>query len=94
MEGIIKEGENLLGEDMSPEVMDAAIIAAAQKVEHYEIASYGTARTYAMELGLNMVQGLLQQTLDEEYQADDLLTEMAESRINLKAIPGKKKISI
>jgi len=86
MEGIITEGEKLMKEDMSPEVSDAAIIAAAQKVEHYEISSYGTARTYAQELNLKKVEGLLKQTLDEEYEADDLLTELAESRINEKAI--------
>src|SRR4030095_1430433 len=86
MEGIITEGEKLMKEDMSPEVSDAAIIGAAQKVEHYEISSYGTARTYAQELNLKKVEGLLKQTLDEEYEADDLLTELAESRINEKAI--------
>jgi ferritin-like metal-binding protein YciE len=87
MEGIIKEGQKLMKEDMSPEVSDAAIIAAAQKVEHYEISSYGTARAYAQELNLREVQHLLKQTLDEEYEADDLLTELAESRVNEKAIP-------
>jgi len=86
MEGIIKEGEKLMKEDMSPEVSDAAIIAAAQKVEHYEISSYGTARAYARELNLDEVEDLLRQTLDEEYEADDLLTELAESRVNEKAI--------
>jgi len=86
MEGIIKEGEKLMKEDMSPEVSDAAIIAAAQKVEHYEISSYGTARAYAQELNLRDVQNLLKQTLDEEYEADDMLTELAESRVNEKAI--------
>jgi ferritin-like metal-binding protein YciE len=86
MEGIIKEGEKLMKEDMSPEVSDAAIIAAAQKVEHYEISSYGTARAYARELNLDVVEDILGQTLDEEYEADDLLTELAESRVNEKAI--------
>jgi len=86
MEGIIKEGEKLMKEEMSPEVLDAAIIAAAQKVEHYEISSYGTARAYAQELKLRDVEKLLKQTLDEEYEADDLLTELAESRVNEKAI--------
>jgi len=87
MKGIIDEGEKLMKEDMSPEVSDAAIIAAAQKVEHYEITSYGTARAYAQELSLNQVENLLRKTLDEEYEADDLLTELAESRVNEKAIP-------
>ena len=76
MEGLIKEGEKLMKEDMSPEVSDAAIIAAAQKIEHYEISSYGTARAFAQELNLSQVEYLLQQTLDEEYEADDLLTEL------------------
>jgi ferritin-like metal-binding protein YciE len=87
MEGIIKEGQKLMKEEMSPEVSDAAIIAAAQKVEHYEISSYGTARAYARELNLPQVEDLLRKTLDEEYEADDLLTELAESRVNEKAIP-------
>jgi len=86
MEGLISEGEKLMKEDMSPEVSDAAIIAAAQKIEHYEISSYGTARTYAQELNLDEVEELLQETLDEEYEADDLLTQLAESRVNLRAI--------
>jgi len=86
MEGILKEGEKLMAEDMTPEVSDAAIIAAAQKVEHYEISSYGTARAYAQELNLKQVENLLRQTLDEEYEADDLLTELAESRVNEKAM--------
>jgi ferritin-like metal-binding protein YciE len=93
MEGLISEGEKLMKEDMSPEVSDAAIIAAAQKIEHYEISSYGTARTYAEELNLNKVESLLRQTLDEEYEADDLLTELAESRVNERAIsePGSTR---
>jgi len=86
MEGLVKEGEKLMKEDMSPEVSDAAIIAAAQKIEHYEISSYGTARTYAQELNLDEVEDLLQETLDEEYEADDLLTQLAETRVNERAI--------
>jgi ferritin-like metal-binding protein YciE len=86
MKGILEEGAKLMKEDMSPEVADAAIIAAAQKVEHYEISSYGTARAYAQELNLSQVESLLKRTLDEEYEADDLLTELAESRVNEKAI--------
>jgi ferritin-like metal-binding protein YciE len=85
MEGIIKEGEKLMEADMSEEVLDAAIIAAAQKVEHYEICGYGTARTYARELELNDVANLLERSLNEEYEADDLLTKLAVTRINLKA---------
>jgi ferritin-like metal-binding protein YciE len=85
MKGIIEEGNKIMAEDMSPEVMDAAIIASAQKVEHYEICGYGTARSFARELGLTKVQDLLQETLDEEYEADNLLTVLAESSINQEA---------
>ena len=85
MEGLIKEGDALLGEDMSEEVMDAAIIAAAQKIEHYEISSYGTARAYALQLQLNDVARLLETTLNEEYDADDSLTMLALSKVNLEA---------
>jgi ferritin-like metal-binding protein YciE len=84
-EGLIKEGEKIMGEDMSPQVMDAAIIGAAQKIEHYEISGYGTAVAYARELGLSNVAGLLQQTLDEEYTADDSLTKLAVGNLNVKA---------
>lgn len=85
MKGIIDEANAIMAEDMNPEVMDAAIIASAQKVEHYEITSYGTARSFARELGLTKVQELLQATLDEEYEADNLLTVLAESSINQEA---------
>jgi ferritin-like metal-binding protein YciE len=85
MEGLISEGEKLMKEDMSAEVSDAAIIAAAQKIEHYEISSYGTARAYAQELNLEEVEDLLQETLDEEYEADNLLSQLAESRVNQRA---------
>ncbi len=88
MQGLIEDGSKVMAEDMSPEVMDAAIIAGSQKIEHHEIACYGTARTYAKQLGLTEVQSLLQQSLDEEYQADDMLTGLAESVINLKAEAG------
>ncbi len=87
MEGLIKEGNSLLDEDMSAEVMDAAIIAAAQKIEHYEISSYGTARAYALQLQLNQVAKLLEETLNEEYQADDLLSKLALADVNLNADP-------
>ncbi len=85
MEGLITEGEKIMGEEMSPEVLDAAIIAAAQKIEHYEISGYGTARAYARELNLGEVAELLEQTLDEEYEADDRLTDLAVGRLNEKA---------
>ena len=85
MKGIIEEGNKIMSENMDQEVMDAAILAASQKVEHYEICGYGTARSYALQLGLLEVADLLSQTLDEEYEADRLLTKMAESRINAEA---------
>jgi len=86
MEGLIVEGEKLMKEDMTGDVMDAAIIGAAQKIEHYEIASYGTVLAYAQELDLPAIELLLKQTLDEEYEADDLLTTLAEGGLNKDAI--------
>jgi ferritin-like metal-binding protein YciE len=85
MEGVIKEGAEVLDADMSPEVRDAALISAAQRVEHYEMAAYGTARTYAEELGNDSIAALLEQTLNEEQETDRLLTELAESQVNVKA---------
>ena len=85
MEGLVKEGKKLLGEDMTPQVMDAGIIAACQKIEHYEISSYGTARAFALQLQLHKVADLLKQTLNEEYEADDSLTALALSKVNLEA---------
>lgn len=85
MEGLIEEGSDLLKEEGDPAVKDAALIGAAQKVEHYEISGYGTARTLAELLGLNEVVELLQQTLDEEKETDDKLTELAMSEINPQA---------
>lgn len=77
MEGLIKEGESILKEDAPDAVKDAALIAAAQRVEHYEIAGYGTVRTYAQQLGQDRAAKLLQQTLDEEGHADKLLNDLA-----------------
>jgi ferritin-like metal-binding protein YciE len=88
MEGLIKEGEELLKEQMEPDVRDAGLIAAAQKVEHYEIASYGTARTYAETLGYREAARLLQKTLEEESRVNEKLTAMAESHINPDAAAG------
>lgn len=85
MEGLIKEANSLMSEDMNEKVMDAALIAAAQKVEHYEISSYGTARAYALQLGEKQVADLLRATLDEEYEADDSLTRLALGSINAEA---------
>ena len=82
MEGLIEEGEEMMEEDADPDVMDAAMIAAAQRVEHYEIAAYGTLRTYANQLGLTDHARLLQTTLDEEGTTDKLLSKLAETRIN------------
>jgi ferritin-like metal-binding protein YciE len=85
MEGVIEEGKEAMQEDMEPDVLDAALIAAAQKVEHYEMAGYGTVRTYARLLGDNQAAKLLQQTLDEEGDADKTLTKIAES-VNVEAM--------
>jgi ferritin-like metal-binding protein YciE len=87
-EGLIKEGEKMMGEKMDSKVRDAAIIASAQKIEHYEISGYGTARAYAMQLGLNEVEDLLTATLNEEYEADDSLTALAFFDVNLQAEQG------
>ncbi len=85
MEGIIDEGKDMLDEDAPESVRDAAIISAAQRVEHYEIAGYGTVRTYARQLGYTDQAELLQQTLEEEGEADKKLTSIAESRVNIEA---------
>jgi ferritin-like metal-binding protein YciE len=85
MAGIISEGSEMLDEDLEDSTMDAAIISAAQKVEHYEIASYGTVRTLAQTLGNDEVAELLEETLEEEKEADRLLTEIAEASINVEA---------
>jgi ferritin-like metal-binding protein YciE len=89
IEGLVDECEKLMRVDMAPEVMDAAIIGACQKIEHYEVAAYGTARTYAEELGMKDVAEDLQRILDEEYEANDLLTELAEGGINRRAEMGE-----
>jgi ferritin-like metal-binding protein YciE len=85
MEGLIEEGNEVMGEDGEPAVLDAALIAAAQRVEHYEIAGYGCVRTYARLLGYEDAANLLQETLDEEGAADKKLTELAETVINVEA---------
>lgn len=84
MEGLIDEGAEVIAEDAEPDVKDAALIAAAQRVEHYEIAGYGCVRTYAKLLGNDQAARLLQQTLDEEGDTDKSLTKLAES-INVRA---------
>lgn len=85
MEGLIEEGKEIMSEDLDDSALDAGLIGAAQKVEHYEIAAYGTARTHAQLLGYNKVAKLLQQTLDEEGATDRKLTALAESVINVEA---------
>ena len=85
MEGLIEEGQELLKEKPDPDVLDAGLIAKAQHIEHYEIAGYGTVRTYAQLLGAERQAQLLQQTLDEEGKTDKLLTQLAESSINIEA---------
>jgi ferritin-like metal-binding protein YciE len=85
MKGLVEEGSEVIEEDADPSVKDAALITAAQKVEHYEIAGYGSLRTFAQELGLNDVATLLQQNLDEEGAADKKLTQIAEDRVNERA---------
>jgi ferritin-like metal-binding protein YciE len=85
MEGLIAEGQEALEEDSEDDVRDAAIIAAAQRVEHYEIAGYGCARTFAEQLGHAEAARLLQETLDEEKAADEKLTHIAMQRINQEA---------
>jgi ferritin-like metal-binding protein YciE len=85
MKGLIKEGSEIVDAVGNEDVKDAALIGAAQRVEHYEMAGYGTARTFAEHLGHSNVARLLQATLDEERQTDMRLTELAEENINVKA---------
>lgn len=85
MEGIIEEGADLISQEPEANVLDAGLAAAAQHVEHYEMAGYGSVRTWAEQLGLSEHVQLLQQTLDEERQADKLLTQIAESALNIDA---------
>src|SRR6202163_4146532 len=84
MMGIVKEGEEIMDEDFEGEVMDAALISAAQRVEHYEIAAYGCVRTWAELLGESDASALLEKTLEEEKETDEKLTELAEE-INVQA---------
>lgn len=86
MEGLIEEGEKATQEFSDSDVLDAALIAAAQRVEHYEMAGYGCARTYANQLGLADHAALLQLTLDEEGQTDKKLTKLAEEVVNIDAL--------
>lgn len=88
MEGLLEEGKEILEEEMDDNVRDAAMIAAAQRVEHYEIAGYGCARTFAELLGHSEVVELLQETLDEEKATDEKLTEIAMQHVNQEAAVG------
>jgi ferritin-like metal-binding protein YciE len=86
MEGIVSEGDEAIEEFKDSDVLDAALIASAQRVEHYEMAGYGCARTYAHMLGLTKQAELLQRTLDEEGDTDHKLTELAETVVNIDAL--------
>ncbi len=86
MKGLVKEGQEMIKMRGESAVIDAGLIAAAQRVEHYEIAGYGTVRTYAELLGKDDHVSLLERTLQEEEQADELLTELAESHVNEEAL--------
>ena len=88
MEGLLKEGKELIADKPEPNVLDAGLLSAAQHVEHYEMAGYGTVRTYARELGYESQAEVLQRTLNEEGETDHLLTAIAVSAINLDADGG------
>jgi ferritin-like metal-binding protein YciE len=91
MEGLIEEGKELMEEDHEPEVMDAGLIASAQKVEHYEIAAYGTVRTWAEMLGHSRAANLLQQSLEEESETDEKLSQLAMTTVNVEAQEGSEE---
>jgi len=93
MKGLVEEGSEILEEEGEESVLDAGIIAAGQKVEHYEIASYGTVRTFAELLGEKEAVKLLQQTLDEETAADEKLTELAEDIVNPEALSETEELA-
>jgi ferritin-like metal-binding protein YciE len=86
MKGLIEEGSEILKEDGEPSVLDAGIIVAAQKVEHYEIASYGSVRTFAQLIGNDEAARLLQSTLDEESETNEILNGLAEGIVNPEAV--------
>jgi ferritin-like metal-binding protein YciE len=93
IEGIIEEGQSEMKDIDDPDTRDALLIAAAQAVEHYEMAGYGTARTWARQCGFEDDARILQQTLDEEAQTDELLTQVAESMVNPRAMDGEREVS-
>ncbi|MFO0889352.1 MAG: ferritin-like domain-containing protein [Isosphaeraceae bacterium] len=86
MEGLVAEGKEIIEEEPAPEVLDAGLIAAAQRVEHYEIAAYGTLRSFAQTLGHAGAARVFEQTLKEERDTDEKLTSLAESEINPRAV--------
>lgn len=88
LKGLIAEGETLMHKDATPEALDAALIAAAQKIEHYEISGYGTAAYLAERRGLTLVADLLRQSLREEQATDTRLNDLAKGYINIKAEPN------
>lgn len=85
MQGLLEEGKSIMEEDAEPEVLDAMLIAAAQKVEHYEMATYGTLCAWAKALGYDEALALLKETMDQEVKADSLLTDLADGSINATA---------
>lgn len=89
MEGLVAEGKETIQEDAEPAIKDLALIVAAQKVEHYEIAGYGSARTLAELVGLDRIAAMIQETLDEEGQADQLLTQIAQQILVEDAVAAK-----
>ncbi len=93
MEGVLKEGAELIAEKPDADVLDAGLAAAAQHVEHYEMAGYGSVRTWAEQLGFASQAKLLQQTLDEEKAADRLLTQLATSQLNTEAENGSVEVA-
>ena len=88
MKGLVSEGSQMIDAKGDPAVRDAALIAAAQRVEHYEMAGYGSARTFAEQLGMTQAADLLQTTLDEEGAADKKLTQLATQTVNQEALRG------
>ena len=91
MKGLVEEGKEIIEEDGDGSVLDAALIGAAQRVEHYEIAGYGVVRTFASLLGEEDAMGLLQRTLNEEAETDKKLTKIAESAINVEASEAEEE---
>jgi ferritin-like metal-binding protein YciE len=85
MEGLIEEGKEVMSEDLDMDTVDAGLIGAAQKVEHYEMAAYGTASAHARQLGFSSVASLLDKTLEEEKTTDEKLTKLAENMVNVQA---------